>query len=72
MKSFGSGNLSLSQILQPAINLAREGFPVSGPITANLWLKGSESLLQKENLFGNELLLKGKKVVTFAINIICF
>lgn len=34
--SFGSGVLSLSQLLEPAVALAEEGFPVS-PITAHHW-----------------------------------
>lgn len=29
VEKFGSGNVSLQQVLQPAIDLAEEGFPVS-------------------------------------------
>jgi gamma-glutamyltranspeptidase/glutathione hydrolase len=36
IERFGSKNLSLLEILQPAINLAREGYPVS-EITAFYW-----------------------------------
>ena len=28
IKNFGSGNLTLAQVLEPAIRLAEEGFPV--------------------------------------------
>ena len=57
--SFGSGKLSLSQILQPAIDLARHGFPVAGPITAHLWQEGCDPLMQENNKFGKDLLIKG-------------
>ena len=36
VSSFGSGKVSLSQVLEPAAVLAEEGFPVS-PITAHHW-----------------------------------
>ena len=53
---FGSGNLSLRQILQPAIDLAENGFPVSD-VTAAAW-KASEDLL-RSSCNGHELLLNG-------------
>jgi len=42
---WGSGRLSLAAILQPAIDLAEQGFPVS-PITADLWEQGVGQLKQ--------------------------
>lgn len=40
---WGSGKKSLKEVLEPAINLAREGFPVS-PITAHWWKDGEAQL----------------------------
>ncbi|XP_049956107.1 glutathione hydrolase-like YwrD proenzyme isoform X2 [Schistocerca serialis cubense] len=54
---FGSGQLTLSDLLTPAINLAENGFPVT-PVVADLW-KQSESLLQSQQ-YGSELLLNGQ------------
>ena len=39
MATFGSGRLTLADILQPAIDMAERGFPVS-PIAAYHWAKG--------------------------------
>ncbi|KAJ3097603.1 hypothetical protein HDU97_004731 [Phlyctochytrium planicorne] len=55
---FGSGKLTLAEILAPAIRLAEEGFPIS-PITAYFW-KRSEALLQTASPNGGELLKNGK------------
>ncbi|PYH47034.1 gamma-glutamyltransferase family protein [Aspergillus saccharolyticus JOP 1030-1] len=43
VERFGSGNLSLAQILKPAISLADQGFPVS-EISARLWQENEKSL----------------------------
>ncbi|RKF61828.1 Glutathione hydrolase-like YwrD proenzyme [Erysiphe neolycopersici] len=43
IEKFGSGTLSLEQILTPAIELAEKGFPVS-EISSQLWDNGSEIL----------------------------
>ncbi|KAL3471512.1 gamma-glutamyltranspeptidase family protein [Aspergillus californicus] len=43
VERFGSGNLSLGQILKPAISLAEDGFPVS-EISARLWQENENSL----------------------------
>ncbi|KFY19533.1 hypothetical protein V493_07919, partial [Pseudogymnoascus sp. VKM F-4281 (FW-2241)] len=43
VESFGSGKLSLSQILAPAIELGEKGFPVS-EITAASWKRAEQSL----------------------------
>eukprot|EP01090_Pellita_catalonica_P009201 TRINITY_DN20262_c0_g1_i1.p1 TRINITY_DN20262_c0_g1~~TRINITY_DN20262_c0_g1_i1.p1 ORF type:complete len:569 (-),score=71.06 TRINITY_DN20262_c0_g1_i1:27-1733(-) len=43
IEKFGSGNLTPAQILAPAIQLARQGYPVS-PLTAKFW-KYSEGIL---------------------------
>ena len=59
IEKFGSKNLSLKEILNPAIELAQNGFPVSGPITSNLWKANIEPLLEKQNLYGKELLVRG-------------
>src|ERR1044071_1694984 len=39
------GSLSMSEVLAPAIRLAREGFPVS-PITAHSWKRGAQNQLR--------------------------
>jgi gamma-glutamyltranspeptidase/glutathione hydrolase len=39
VETFGSGRLTLADILQPAIDMAERGFPVS-PIAAYHWAKG--------------------------------
>ncbi|XP_033739918.1 glutathione hydrolase-like YwrD proenzyme [Pecten maximus] len=59
---FGSGKLSLAQILQPAVNLAEGGYPVQ-QITAFLWNKGVDSLLTPKNQHGCDLLVDGKAPV---------
>ncbi|XP_060077764.1 glutathione hydrolase-like YwrD proenzyme [Ylistrum balloti] len=56
---FGSGKLSLTQILQPAVDLAENGYPVQ-QITALLWNKGAESLLTPKNDHGRDLLVNGR------------
>lgn len=53
---FGSGRVTMRQILDPAIRLAREGFPVQ-PTVATYW-SNSEKLLQSAPN-GHELLLNG-------------
>lgn len=58
IKLFGSGNISLEDILNPAIRLAEEGYPVS-EITANNWAK-SETLLKEASDNGNDMLRNGK------------
>ncbi|KAJ1807129.1 hypothetical protein LPJ75_004880, partial [Coemansia sp. RSA 2598] len=52
---FGSGKLSLAEILEPAISLADDGFPV-GELTAPFWRDGA-SLLLAASPNGRELLL---------------
>ncbi|KAF1776433.1 Nucleophile aminohydrolase [Phytophthora cactorum] len=42
------GTLSMAEILGPAIDLAREGFPVS-PLTAGSWERGKSQLLRGPN-----------------------
>lgn len=55
---FGGGKLSLKAILQPAIDLARKGFPV-GPQAAAEWI-GSEKFLASASPSGGDLLIDGK------------
>lgn len=55
MELFGSNKLSLAQILDPAIRLAEDGYPV-GEITGNQWTS-SERLLQTASPNGGEMLL---------------
>lgn len=45
VKKFGSGKFSLAQILEPAAQLAEEGFPVS-PVTSHHWASGKVQLDQ--------------------------
>ncbi len=56
MEQFGSQNLTLSEILAPAIKMADEGFPVA-QVSSHYW-KESERLLQN-TANGNEILLNG-------------
>ncbi|MFN2197588.1 MAG: gamma-glutamyltransferase family protein [Anaerolineales bacterium] len=52
------GRLKIAQVLQPAIQLAEEGFPVS-PLTAYFWARGGERQLANA-LNGRELTLDGR------------
>lgn len=56
---FGSGKLSLSQILQPAISLAEDGFPVH-EFTGQAWT-ASEAKLKTSSDNGGEMLLPNGK-----------
>jgi gamma-glutamyltranspeptidase/glutathione hydrolase len=55
---FGSGKVSLSDVFNPAIRLAEEGYPVS-QIVAYSW-KRSENLLKQSSDNGNDMLRNGK------------
>eukprot|EP00638_Chattonella_subsalsa_P009393 CAMPEP_0117752098 /NCGR_PEP_ID=MMETSP0947-20121206/11400_1 /TAXON_ID=44440 /ORGANISM="Chattonella subsalsa, Strain CCMP2191" /LENGTH=569 /DNA_ID=CAMNT_0005570669 /DNA_START=90 /DNA_END=1799 /DNA_ORIENTATION=- len=48
IQKWGSGNLSLSEVLEPAACLAEQGFPVS-PITSEAWSRGEAQLRQSRN-----------------------
>ena len=39
----GGKEFTLLELLQPAITLASEGFPVAGPVTSAMWCSGFES-----------------------------
>ncbi|XP_059507196.1 glutathione hydrolase-like YwrD proenzyme isoform X2 [Stegostoma tigrinum] len=56
---FGSKKLSLGEILQPAIELAERGFPVT-EITAFHWNRGENNLQRPGNQHGKDLLLRGR------------
>ncbi|KAG4072393.1 hypothetical protein HA402_004325 [Bradysia odoriphaga] len=56
VEQFGSGNLTLSEILEPAIKLAEEGFPVA-QVSAHFWKKGEHLLQNSAN--GTEILSNG-------------
>lgn len=58
MELFGSKRLRLSQILEPAIRLAEDGYPV-GQIIGNDWAR-SERLIQTASPNGGEMLLNGR------------
>ncbi|GBE77867.1 gamma-glutamyltranspeptidase [Sparassis crispa] len=58
VKKFGSGKLSVAEVLAPAIRLAEEGVPVS-EIHAYSW-KRSEDLIKNASPNGDEMLLNGK------------
>lgn len=56
---FGSGKLTLSQILAPAISLAEEGFPVH-ELTGQAWTASEEKLKSASKNGGEMLLPNGK------------
>ncbi|CAG8568107.1 2616_t:CDS:10 [Ambispora gerdemannii] len=58
VESYGSGKLSIQEILQPAITLAEEGFPVS-EISAWLWQRG-ENDIKSASPNANDMLLDGR------------
>ncbi|KAL2816540.1 gamma-glutamyltranspeptidase family protein [Aspergillus granulosus] len=51
---FGSGTLSMDKILEPAIRLAEEGFPVS-EVSARLWQENEQSLRLASTSYGELL-----------------
>ncbi|KAM0125746.1 hypothetical protein ACHAP3_009622 [Botrytis cinerea] len=54
VERFGSGNLTLEQILAPAIEMGEKGFPVS-ELASTMW-RNSEGLLQKASPNFSEML----------------
>jgi len=52
------GKLSLREVLQPAIQLAKEGFPVA-PLTADIWADLVQKALRPEH-GGQELTIEGR------------
>ncbi|KAI8321429.1 gamma-glutamyltranspeptidase [Martensiomyces pterosporus] len=58
VERFGSGKVSLADILGPAIALAEEGVPV-GELTSPFWKDGAE-LLKSASPNGGELLIDGE------------
>eukprot|EP01132_Coremiostelium_polycephalum_P006615 gene6615-8186_t len=57
IEKFGSGKLSLSEILKPAIEYAEQGVPIQ-PKTSYMWEFYSHALKSSPN--GNELLINGE------------
>ncbi|RMZ82275.1 hypothetical protein DV738_g1859, partial [Chaetothyriales sp. CBS 135597] len=64
VEKFGSGKLSLEQILTPAIKLAEDGFPVS-EFSAGFWQDGEELLKNASPNF-REMLRRDKDSESFA------
>lgn len=58
VEAFGSGKLSVGEVLEPAIRLAEEGVPVS-EIHSHSWQR-SEDLIKNASPNGHEMLLDGK------------
>ncbi|KAG8580841.1 hypothetical protein GDO81_007439, partial [Engystomops pustulosus] len=56
---FGSKKLNLEEILQPAIDLAESGFPVS-EVSAFQWNTAAYKLQSPDNKFGADLLINGQ------------
>ncbi|KAK3533982.1 hypothetical protein QTP70_034980, partial [Hemibagrus guttatus] len=56
---FGSKKLSLADLLQPAIDLAQDGFPVA-EITAHMWATNTESLRAAGRELGEDLLINNQ------------
>ncbi|KAL6909194.1 nucleophile aminohydrolase [Trichoderma evansii] len=59
MNTYGSGKVTMEQILKPSIELCEDGFPVS-EITARHWIE-CEGMLKKSSPNGGEVLLAGDK-----------
>lgn len=59
MDAYGSGKVTMEQVLKPSIEICEDGFPVS-EITARQWIE-SEGLLKKDSTNGSELLLPDGK-----------
>ncbi|XP_061193851.1 glutathione hydrolase-like YwrD proenzyme [Saccostrea echinata] len=59
VEKFGSGKLSMLEILDPAIELAETGYPVQ-ELTASFWNKGSYLLTDPNNRYGTDMLLNGQ------------
>ncbi|RUS91016.1 hypothetical protein EGW08_001233 [Elysia chlorotica] len=59
VSKYGSGKLTLKEILQPAIELAENGFPVH-ELAAVFWEKGAGVLQWHKNVHGKEMLLNGE------------
>lgn len=58
VETFGSGKLSIAEVLEPAIRLAEEGVPVS-EIHSYAWQR-SEELIKNASPSGDAMLLNGK------------
>ncbi|KAH7912602.1 gamma-glutamyltranspeptidase [Hygrophoropsis aurantiaca] len=58
VEKFGSGKLTVGQVLEPAIRLAEEGVPVS-ELHSYAWQR-SEGLIRKASPNSDEMLLNGK------------
>ncbi|KAJ6621617.1 gamma-glutamyltranspeptidase [Mycena sp. CBHHK59/15] len=58
VEKFGSGKVSVAEVLEPAIRLAEEGVPVS-EIHSLSW-QNSEKLIKNASPNGDEMLLNGK------------
>jgi len=58
IENFGSGRLTIAQILEPAIRLAEEGVPVS-EIHSHMW-QAAENIIKSASPSGDEMLLNGK------------
>ncbi|XP_013916239.1 PREDICTED: putative gamma-glutamyltransferase YwrD, partial [Thamnophis sirtalis] len=56
---YGSKQLSMGQILQPAIEMAEKGFPVS-EITSYQWKQDAHVLQSPGNQHGKDLLINGE------------
>uniref|UniRef100_A0A0W0FGJ2 Putative gamma-glutamyltranspeptidase n=1 Tax=Moniliophthora roreri TaxID=221103 RepID=A0A0W0FGJ2_MONRR len=59
IEKFGSGNLSLAEVLDPAIRLAEEGVPVS-EINSFSWQRSEVNLIKNASPNGDEMLLNGR------------
>lgn len=58
VEKLGSGKVSLTQVLEPAIDLAQNGYPVH-EIVANAW-RAQEEAIRNASDHGHHMLLEGK------------
>ncbi|CAN6598170.1 hypothetical protein TRVA0_001S05402 [Trichomonascus vanleenenianus] len=62
VKTWGNGKLTLGEIIQPAIELAEEGFPVS-EVCSHMWKESTKKILSRKAGAGKDLTIDGRAPV---------